>query len=431
MTSLSNTLLTDETVLIDATRPSKRKTYSAYALDSSQASDSVHGWDSASGAVDDATRLPDQTPLTDQTLLSARPDSRQPVHDDATRHTIMPAALSGIVTAPPPQIDWFRQRFRALVENISTVVLGQTTPVTQCVIALLAGGHALIEGDPGTGKTQMARSVAYSIAASFKRIQFTPDLLPSDVVGVTFYDQKRAEFTFRQGPVFASIVLADEINRASAKTQSALLEVMEEGKVTVDGVSYEVPQPFMVIATQNPNEQAGTYPLPEAQLDRFLMRIPITHPDHAMSVTVLQQIDVIDRARTIRPVCSTDDILRMRRIAAMVHIDQEIGEYIVRLVEATRHDESIAGGASMRAILALARCTRISAATEGRAYVIPNDVGDLAQAVLAHRIRLTSQAAYEGVSTDECIARILENVPVPHGGERSDERPSRRRKDSS
>ncbi|OZG61268.1 ATPase AAA [Bifidobacterium lemurum] len=385
MTGSQNTFLSDETVLVDATRPS------------------------------DKTRPPG--------------DPFQGTPPEAVSG--MPENMPGIVTAPPPQIAWFRQCFSALVENVSAVVLGQTMPITQCVTALLAGGHALIEGDPGTGKTQMARSVAYSIAASFKRIQFTPDLLPSDVLGVTFYDQRHAEFTFRQGPVFASIVLADEINRASAKTQSALLEVMEERKVTVDGTSYEVPQPFMVIATQNPNEQAGTYPLPEAQLDRFLMRIAITHPDHATSVAALRQIDVIDRARTIRPVCATDDILRMRQIAAMVHIDEAIREYIVRLVEATRHDERIAGGASMRAILALARCARISAAAEGRAYVVPSDVCDLARAVLAHRLRLTTQAAYEGVGAEELITRILENVPIPQVDEGPVNRPAHRRKGGS
>ena len=248
---------------------------------------------------------------------------------------------------------------------------------------------------------------------SFKRIQFTPDLLPSDVVGVTYYDQKRGEFEYREGPIFASIVLADEINRASPKTQSALLEVMEEQKVTVDGVTHEVPQPFMVIATQNPIEQLGTYKLPEAQMDRFLIKTTIGYPSHDVSVNILKQVNVTDRAATVHPVLTSEDVLRMRNISETVHLDDAILEYIVRLVEATRHNERIQVGSSMRGALALTRCARVWAASDNRGYVVPDDVKNLAVPVLAHRITLTAEATFAGNTPEQMIGQILEDVPAP------------------
>ena len=217
--------------------------------------------------------------------------------------------------------------FSKLVDNVSHVVVGKETPICQCAAAMVVGGHILLEDNPGTGKTQLARGLANSIDMQFKRIQFTPDLLPSDVVGVTYYDQKTGEFEYREGPIFASIVLADEINRASPKTQSALLEVMEEQSVTVNGVTHPVPQPFMVIATQNPIEQLGTYKLPEAQMDRFLIKTTVGHPSHDVSVDILRQINVTDRAATVHPVLSGEDVLRMRGISEHVRLDDSILEY--------------------------------------------------------------------------------------------------------
>ena len=301
-----------------------------------------------------------------------------------------PAATSFMMSAPQADITEFHNQFTKLVDSVSQVVVGKEQPIRQCATAMIVGGHILLEDNPGTGKTQLARGLANSIDMSFKRIQFTPDLLPSDVVGVTYYDQKNSEFEYREGPIFASVVLADEINRASPKTQSALLEVMEEQKVTVDGETHAVPQPFMVIATQNPIEQLGTYKLPEAQMDRFLIKTTIGYPSH--------------------------DVLRMRAISETVHLDDAILEYIVRLVEATRHNERIQVGSSMRGALALTRCARVWAASNNRGYVVPDDVKQLAVAVLAHRITLTAEATFAGSTPELMIEQILENVPAPTVG---------------
>lgn len=327
-----------------------------------------------------------------------------------------PAATSSMMSAPQADITEFHNQFTKLVDSVSQVVVGKEQPIRQCATAMIVGGHILLEDNPGTGKTQLARGLANSIDMSFKRIQFTPDLLPSDVVGVTYYDQKNSEFEYREGPIFASVVLADEINRASPKTQSALLEVMEEQKVTVDGETHAVPQPFIVIATQNPIEQLGTYKLPEAQMDRFLIKTTIGYPSHDVSVSILKQVNVTDRASTVYAVLTGNDVLRMRAISETVHLDDAILEYIVRLVEATRHNERIQVGSSMRGALALTRCARVWAASNNRGYVVPDDVKQLAVAVLAHRITLTAEATFAGSTPELMIEQILENVPAPTVG---------------
>lgn len=327
-----------------------------------------------------------------------------------------PTVTSSMISAPRADITEFHNQFTKLVDSVSQVVVGKEQPIRQCATAMIVGGHILLEDNPGTGKTQLARGLANSIDMSFKRIQFTPDLLPSDVVGVTYYDQKNGEFEYREGPIFASIVLADEINRASPKTQSALLEVMEEQKVTVDGETHAVPQPFMVIATQNPIEQLGTYKLPEAQMDRFLIKTTIGYPSHDVSVNILKQVNVTDRASTVHAVLTGNDVLRMRAISETVRLDDAIIEYIVRLVEATRHNERIQVGSSMRGALALTRCARVWAASSNRGYVVPDDVKQLAVAVLAHRITLTAEATFAGSTPEQMIEQILDEVPSPTVG---------------
>ncbi|RXZ67320.1 MoxR family ATPase [Agromyces albus] len=311
------------------------------------------------------------------------------------------------------QALWYQDAFSKLVDNVDQAILGKREVIELVVTAMLAGGHVLLEDFPGTGKTVLAKALANTLDGTHSRIQFTPDLLPSDVTGVTIYDQGKAHFEFHRGPIFASIVLADEINRASPKTQSALLEVMEEGKVTVDGVSYDVGSPFMVIATQNPVEQAGTYTLPEAQLDRFLIKTSLGYPDHDTAVTLL--LDSANRARASRvsPIIASSSIITMAQLASDVYVDASVLSYLNQIVAATREHQDTALGVSMRGALALARATKSWAIAHGRTYVTPDDVRDLAVPVLAHRIIVDPESDFAGITAEDIVSRVLVEIAPP------------------
>jgi MoxR-like ATPase len=329
-----------------------------------------------------------------------------------TQESVTPvAAAKPLATAEDATA--FARSFDSLVANVEQAVLGKTTVVRLALTALFAEGHLLLEDAPGTGKTILAKSIAASIAGTHNRIQFTPDLLPSDVTGVTIYDQKTGAFEFHKGPVFSSIVLADEINRASPKTQSALLEVMEESRVTVDGTTYEAGRPFMVIATQNPIEQAGTYKLPEAQLDRFLVKTSLGYPDEDSVVRILEGSAQRDRTKGIRPVLSSAAVIALADVAANVYIDTAIAQYIARIAEETREDTQTRVGVSVRGALALVRCAKVWAAAQGRNYVIPDDIKQLAVPVLAHRLVLDIDAEFNGVTNQDVMARVLSEVAPP------------------
>ena len=316
------------------------------------------------------------------------------------------------MTITSEQSTWFATTFSQLVANVEKAVVGKTHVVQLAVTCLLAEGHLLLEDFPGTGKTSLARALAQTVQGKHSRIQFTPDLLPADVTGVTIYDQAKQRFEFHEGPIFATIVLADEINRASPKTQSALLEVMEESQVTVDGVTHRVGRPFMVVATQNPIEQAGTYPLPEAQLDRFLMKTSLGYPD----LTSTMQILAAPQARTgttLDAIITTDAVAGMSDLAASVHVDPAVLEYVGRLAEATRSAPEVLLGCSVRASLALIRCARAWAAASGRTFVLPDDIKQLAGPVLAHRMLLDPEEEYRGTTREGVLERLLEQLPAP------------------
>ena len=302
---------------------------------------------------------------------------------------------------------------RKIVENVSTVIVGKQSVIEQALATVIAQGHLLIEDVPGVGKTMLAKSISISIGCTFKRIQFTPDLLPSDIVGVSIYNQSTGDFQFRPGPVMSQVVLADEINRATPKTQSALLEAMEELQVSVDGVTRPLERPFVVMATQNPIEYEGTFPLPEAQLDRVLLRISLGYPSFTEELSVIERQEQTHPIENLKAVATAEDVIGLQNAAKNVYVDTAVREYIVSLIEATRTHEDVFLGASPRASLGMFRVVRAMALIQDRDYVIPDDVKDLAYAVLAHRMILAPSARMRGLQTRQVIDGLLELVPVP------------------
>ena len=313
------------------------------------------------------------------------------------------------------EVGLFADRFEAIVANIEQAIQGKPEPIRLALVCLLAEGHLLIEDVPGVGKTSMAKALAASLELTFHRIQFTPDLLPSDVTGVMVFNRANSTFDFRPGGVFAHIVLGDEINRASPKTQSALLEAMEEHQVTVDATTYPLASPFMVIATQNPIEHEGTYPLPESQLDRFLMRIGMGYPDRAAEVAMLDVHAGSSAVERVSAVARGSDIVEMVDVARLVHVAPVLKGYLVDLAAATRRHPSAAIGVSPRATLALQRAARAYAASIGREYIVPDDIKALAGPVLSHRLVLTPEAELGGSTPDQVLGDVLASVPVPSG----------------
>ena len=323
------------------------------------------------------------------------------------------------MAATEEEADWarFSGLFDSIRRNVETVLQGKSHEVQLALVTLVAEGHLLIEDVPGVGKTMLAKAIARSIDCSFRRIQFTPDLLPTDVTGVNVFNQERGDFEFKPGAIFANIVLADEINRASPKTQSALLESMEERQVTVDTVTYHLGTPFVVIATQNPIEHEGTYPLPEAQLDRFMMRLSIGYPGTESELDILATHGVASTLEQLEPVADAPAVAVLIDMARRVHVSPSLRRYIVDISDATRTHRDLFLGASPRASIMLLRAARALAAAEGRDYVIPDDVKGLAVPVLAHRLIVTADASMTGRTAATVLTELLEEVRVPVKGE--------------
>jgi MoxR-like ATPase len=322
--------------------------------------------------------------------------------------------MTAQVTGEAPATT-FSELFNTIAANIEIVIQGKPEVVELALVCLLAEGHLLIEDVPGVGKTSLAKALAASIDSTWKRVQFTPDLLPSDVVGVTVWNRGRDVFEFRPGPVFANIVLGDEINRASPKTQSALLESMEERQVTVDGTTYQLAKPFMVMATQNPIEHEGTYPLPESQLDRFLMRLSVGYPSRQSELEILDTHASGGTLGDVHPVATAAQIQSLVDLVKAVHVAPALKHYLVDLADATRRHPNVALGMSPRATLALQRAARARAAAAGRTYAIPDDIKALADPVLSHRLVLSSDAQLQGIGASKVVADVLGAVPVPTG----------------
>ena len=307
-----------------------------------------------------------------------------------------------------------RRIIRALQDNIAKVIVGKEEAIEYALIALLCRGHVLIEDVPGVGKTTLASALAKSLDCSFRRIQFTPDLMPSDVTGFTLVNFKTGEMEYKEGAIMSQVILADEINRTSPKTQSALLEVMEEKQVTVDGVTHPLPQPFIVLATQNPGEFVGTYPLPEAQMDRFFLRIALGYP------TIEQEMDVLERysgsvkpMASLEPVCSAEDVIALQDMVTTIYCSPEVRSYVATLAAATRQEPALQLGASTRAAIALIHGAQACALLDGRDFILPEDVQHMALPVLSHRVVLNPEARMKGVNAEQVLMTILKNVAVP------------------
>ena len=318
-----------------------------------------------------------------------------------------------VTTGPIDQIEKFAARFDAVATNVERVIQGKREAVELVLLCLFAEGHVLIEDVPGVGKTLLAKSMARSIDCTFTRIQFTPDLLPSDVTGVSVWDRQASEFVFKEGAIFANVVVGDEINRASPKTQAALLEAMEERQVTSDGITRPLAAPFVVVATQNPLEHEGTYPLPEAQLDRFMMRVTIGYPSRTKGLEILDTHGVRSTFLDLEPVITADEVIELIEIARTVHVADPIKGYIIDLVEATRSNPEILLGASPRSALFLQRVARARAAADGREFVSPDDVKALAVPVLEHRMALRPEAQMRGTGLVATIESVLSSLRVP------------------
>jgi MoxR-like ATPase len=381
-------------------------------------------------AVADAADLGDDGyPTTVSTLgRVAEPAPRGAGHEERAAERPRPpvkvrpargSADSGLVAPPVLQDEEMMavaDRAGQIASSIGSVILGKEEVIRACVVALLAGGHVIVEDFPGVGKTLLAKSLARSIDCKFARVQFTPDLLPGDVTGVTVFNQRSGEFEFRPGPIFANIVLADEINRASPKTQSSLLECMEERQATIDAITHPIDPPFMVIATQNPIEYEGTYPLPEAQLDRFMMRLSLGYPSAEAEENIIHEQTSHDPLAELHPVLHSSEVMAMIQAVTRVRVAPALRSYVVDLMTATRQQREIYLGASPRAGISLTRASKALALLRGRDFVVPKDIKDLAVRVLAHRLMLSPDAKVHGVTAETVVARLLETVPVQQTG---------------
>jgi MoxR-like ATPase len=318
-----------------------------------------------------------------------------------------------VLSSAQPEVLMIADVARRLRLNVQKVIVGKDESIDLALVAVLCGGHILIEDVPGIGKTTLARSLAVSLGCSFKRIQFTPDLLPSDVTGLNWFNQKKQEFEFRPGPIMSQVLLADEINRATPRTQSALLEAMQERQVTVDGVTRPQPKPFLVMATQNPIELEGTFPLPEAQIDRFMLCLQLGYPDETEEAEILDRFHAAEPLENLQTVSSSEEILELQDQRKLIRVEASIRDYIVKVARATRDHNEIELGASPRATLALYQAAQAWAAIQGRDYVLPDDAKFLAPHILTHRLMISPQAQLRGRRPEELVSDIVNSVPVP------------------